>query len=98
MEEIILRLLEWDWSWISFFKAILLTYIVIEFPVFKVIKEFLLKRVKFKYLSYFILKFFTCYKCSGLYIGLLVSGNVWIALGVSLALLIYDKNLNILRL
>lgn len=98
MEEIILRLVEWNWDWISFFKAILITYIVIEFPVFQKLKDFLLKRIKFKYLNYFILKFFSCYKCSGLYIGLLVSGNIWIALGVSFGLLIYDKNLNILRL
>jgi hypothetical protein len=98
MEKIILDFLVFNWDWITFIKSILITFIIIEFPLFKEIKKRLQKVFKEKNIFYFIEKFFTCYKCNGLYIGLLVSGNLWIALAASFILMIYDKNWNSIRL
>jgi len=89
---------------IEIIKVCLIGWLIVELPVFQLIIELIKDFIKPKdfwskiFFDLFLMKVVSCYKCSAFWSGLLLTGNIWIAIGASFIMKLYDQKLNSLEL
>lgn len=89
---------------IEILKICLLSWFVVEFPLFELIPNIIVDRfeIKNELIKFIILKPFQCYKCAAWWIGLIYCLLFWksifIALSASFLMKLYDQKLNSIEL
>lgn len=89
---------------IELIKVCLISWLIVELPVFQLIIELIKDFIKPKdfwskiFFDLFLMKVVSCYKCSAFWCGLILTGNLLIAIGASFIMKLYDQKLNSIEL
>jgi hypothetical protein len=86
-------------------KICLITYFIVDFPLFGVISQLTTDMLEIKsnkrlpqfinFLVNFVFnKPFNCYRCGAFWVGLIMTQNIFIAIGASFIMKVYDQKFN----
>lgn len=81
-------------------KVLMMAWLIVDMYFISAIIEALLDILKIKnqLVRWFITKPFSCLKCSAFWVGLIMTGNIWMAIISSIVMDQFDRHFNTIKL
>jgi uncharacterized membrane protein YciS (DUF1049 family) len=68
-------------------KVFLVAYTISRFTPIQMVLDLLPNKLHYNLLKLLM----TCSKCLGLWVGLIMTGNIWLSMGISLFMVVFEK-------